>query len=160
MAYSIPTRGFESESEILLKSGTNLANLSAQVSPASLCHLGLHQAAPVHNQPITGAALGHRVAPNSATAATPQSESEARVKRKGPANGETQQASGGVRKPAQKSQQTDSAADQPSESLTHARAADIQRVSLEPTLETCKQAQIRVQHLQASSEWAQEHHTH
>ena len=129
MAYSIPTRGFESESEGSPQKALNLTNLSAPAPPPSWCHLGLHQAAPTHCPQIIGAALGHRVAPNSATAAAPHSKSAARINSAGPANGETLQASRGPWKQAQTSQQTDIAADTGERKLD-ARAAHAGRSSL------------------------------
>jgi hypothetical protein len=83
----IPIREFKSESDNLPISGPNGANLSASTSLVSLCYLGLHQAAPAHNHSITGAALWHRVAPNSATAAAYRSNLAARLRIPAPANG-------------------------------------------------------------------------
>jgi hypothetical protein len=83
----IAMREFESTSDNSPITGLNRANLSAPAYPALLYHLGLHQAAPVHNQPITGAALWHRVAPNSATAATNRSNLAAMLNMGAPANG-------------------------------------------------------------------------
>jgi hypothetical protein len=79
-------REFESKSESQPTTGLNRADLSAQASPAFLYHLGLHQAAPKHNQPITGAALWLKAAPNSATAASYLSHLAARLGMGAPTN--------------------------------------------------------------------------
>ena len=158
MAYSIQTRGFESESDGSPQRGLNLANLSAPAAPPSRCHLGLHQAAPTNCSPIISVALCHRAAPNSATAAARRSKPAAKLGLAAPATGETQQA---VRTPwqqARTSQQTAAKQTQVSASLTHAQQTLSARAS-EVGPGTCQQAQIRVQHLQASSECAQEHRT-
>ena len=49
-----------------------------------MCHLELHEAAPVHNQSITGAAVSLIIAHNSATAAAQKSKLAARLDRTAP----------------------------------------------------------------------------
>ena len=147
MAYSIPTRGFESESDNSPQREPNLTNLSARASAASRRHLGLHQAAPANCSPIISVALCHRAAPNSATAAARRSKPAAKLGLAAPATRETQQA---VRTPwqqARTSQQTAAKQTQVSASLTHAQQT-LSAYASEVGPGTCKHALDSVQHLQ------------
>ena len=142
-SHSVRTRiailEFESESDSPPIMGPNRVNLTARTSLVSLCHLGLDQAAPAHNQPVTGAALWHRVAPNSATAGACRSNLAARL-------GNATLRPGRLSKPsecpgsklAHRSSQAAQQA-QASESLAHTQQTLDARAS-KPSPATCKQA--------------------